>query len=222
MSCQARLLGVLIAGLAGVSSAQAQSASLLRRPRPKPRHVQIDVSLIRQPVPTPFKVHDLITIHVEERTLQQANARVNRRKDRGYEVEFADLIVLLSGFRLRADQAIRDERPAIDVSALNELRNTMQSNRQDRLEFDITGEVAEIKPNGTLVIEAHGTVGINNDVSTYTLSGIVDPRSVNMVTRSIDSDLVAHKRVQLDQIGPTRDALKRGWLTRFTDMFAIF
>src|SRR5690606_31519650 len=124
--------------------------------------------------------------------------------------------------RLRADQAIRDQAPAIDISALNNIRNSMQFNRTDRLNYSIQAEVAEVKPNGNLVIEAHGKVAVNNEVATYRLSGIISQADVNPLTRSINSSRIANKQILLEQVGPIRDSIKRGILTRVLDIFQIF
>lgn len=217
------LVGVLLLLAAG-GSAHAQSASLLNRPvalgTPVPEVK--DVSLIELPAPAKFKKHDLINITVDEQTLHQANARANRRRDASYEYNVDDFIVLLSGLRLRADQQIRNQTPAIDISALNNIRNSMQFNRIDRLTYSIQAEVAEVKPNGNLVLEAHGTVSVNNEVSKYKLSGIVAQADVDPVTRSVDSSRLANKQILVEQVGPIRDSIKRGILTRVLDMFQIF
>jgi flagellar basal body L-ring protein FlgH len=200
----------------------AQSASLLNRAIPRGAYTTKDVSPILLPRPAPLGLHDLLTIQVDERTIQQINARTNRRRQTNYEINFDELIVLLSGLRLRADQSIRDQRPAIEVEALNDIRNTMQANRSDRLNFSIQAEIVEVKPNSDFVIEAHGMIEINNEVSSYTISGVVSSKDVNLTNRSVKSEKIAHKRVKLVQIGPARDALKRGWLVRLVDMFTIF
>lgn len=204
------------------AAAMGQSASLLNRAIPRGAYTTKDVSPIRLPQPAPLGLHDLLTIQVDERTLQQINARTNRRRQTNYEINFDELIVLLSGLRLRADQAIRNQRPAIEVEALNDIRNTMQANRSDRLTFSIQAEIVEVKPNGDFVIEAHGMIEINNEVSSYTISGVASAKDVNLTNRSVKSEKIAHKRVKLVQIGPARDALKRGWLVRLFDMFTIF
>lgn len=218
------IVGALLVSAAGTGSAWAQSASLLNRPAAigAPIPTSRDVSLIEQPEPKRFKVHDLVNIEVDETTLHQANARANRRRDTSFEYNFDDFIVLLAGLRLRADQAIRDQAPAIDISALNNIRNSMQFNRTDRLNYSIQAEVAEVKPNGNLVIEAHGKVAVNNEVATYRLSGIISQADVNPLTRSINSSRIANKQILLEQVGPIRDSIKRGILTRVLDIFQIF
>lgn len=120
------------------------------------------------------------------------------------------------------DEAIREQTPGFDVTAVNNLQTTSQFTRNDALKFSIQATIAEVKPNGTLVLEAHGAVGVNNEVSTYKLEGVIDPRDVDMRTRSIGSEFIASKRIEVLQVGPTRDSIKRGWFVRFIDMFSLF
>lgn len=215
--------GLAVALLAlAPSAARAQSASLLQREIPPPPAVQPtlrQVSLIRQPDPRPFQVHDLINIKINERINQRNNAQANRRRFGQFQYTWADLVVLLSGLRLRSDQTIRATRPSINVSSLNNLQSQFQFFRNDLFTATIQAQVVEIKPNGNLVIEANGVVAVNNEQNTYKVSGIVNPADVDMVTRSISSELVASKRVELFQVGPTRDGYRRGFLVRLLDMF---
>ncbi|QDU59539.1 Flagellar L-ring protein precursor [Planctomycetes bacterium Pan216] len=211
------LMGLLLAS--GAQPAHGQSAQPVKAAQP-PREVPVAAySLTELPAPEPFRVHDLITIEVTERTVHVANARANRRRQASYELEFADLVVLLSGLRLRADQSIRQEQPGIDVESLENVQVNAQSNRVDDLTFTIEAQVQEIKPNGNLVIEAHSEVQVNNENLTYKLSGLVDPENINPQTRVIDSERIASKKIFVHQTGPTRDTMRRGLFMRFVDMF---
>ena len=202
--------------------AAGQSASLLRRRTPVGPYTAEEVSLIKPPKPQPIRVHDLINIEVDEQIQQQVNALTNRRRQTAYELNFDDMLVLLSGLKIRADQTIRDQRPGIDIEALNNLRTISQFSRRDRLRLSIQAEIAEIRPNGTFVIEAHGSVAVNNEVNSYKLSGVIDPKDLDLRTRSVRSEKIGNKILVVDQVGPTRDSIKRGWFVRVIDMLTPF
>src|SRR5262249_53714865 len=148
------------------------------------------------------------------------NARVNRQKNTQYQISFNDLIVLLSGLRIRADQEIRQQSPTVDIQGINTVRNNTQFQRNERIRYELQAQVEEIKPNGVLVLEAHGTVAVNNEVNTFKMSGLVDPRDIDPLTRTVMSSKIASRRVELFQVGPTRDGYKRGWMVRMIDMFS--
>lgn len=192
----------------------------VRAGQPAPSVSQL--SLIRAPEPRPFQVHDLISIVVTEESVHQTNARSNRRKTNENQLSFNDTIVLLSGFRIRADQAIRNETPGVDVESENTINNQIQFVRTDLLTFSVQAEVVEVRPNGNLVIEAHQIVEVDNEVKRYELSGIVSPADIDPLTRTVSSAVVAKKRVLVHFLGPTRDAYRRGWFQRVIDMFSFF
>lgn len=222
--------------LVGAGAARAQSASLLRRGPAQgagagagagwhagpPAPVTQEVSLTRLPDPRPFRKHDLIHIMVDEQVRNTNNARVNRQKNTQYQISFTDLIVLLQGLRIRADQEVREQSPSINIQGINTVRNNAQFQRNERVRYELQAQVEEVKPNGILVLEAHGTVAVNNEVNTFKFTGLIDPRDVDPLTRTIVSSKVASKRVELFQVGPTRDGYKRGWMVRFIDMFSAF
>lgn len=211
-----------VAWVAGIGSAQAQSASMLGpTPSVAAPVTTREVSLVQLPPPTPIRLHDLINIEVDERTNHVANALANRRRSAQYSLTFRDLIVLLSGARIRADQAVRSQQPAVSLQSLYQMQVNAQSNRLDSLQFTLQAEVMEIKPNGNLVVEANGTVAVNNEVLTYKIGGTINPLDVNLLTRSISSEKVASKRVLVTQVGPTRDVMKRGMILRILDMFRV-
>jgi flagellar L-ring protein precursor FlgH len=214
----------LLLPLSGI--ARAQSSQFVNRAIPPvgqtigmaPGVAVKDVSLIATPLPPRIQRGELITILVDENIQQNAISRVNRRRDVQEQLTFNNLLVLLEGLRLRNDAVIRSTRPRFDVQSLNNLRNQIQAVRQDTLRLQIQASVAEIKPNGNLMLEAHGEVSINNDVHVYSLTGLIDPRDVDPRSRSVKSSKVANKLVQLRQIGSVRDATRRGWFTKLVDM----
>lgn len=210
--------------------ARAQSASLFRRESLAPPPGVIlappvrvdDISLVKLPPPPTYELHDLINIQVNETIINQTNARINKRRSIVYDYAVTDFILLLQGLRLRADDTIQTERPSAKIASLNQDQKQFQFNRNDILRYSLQAEVVEVRPNGTLVLEANGEVSVNNEVYQYRMSGVIDAKDVDPIERSVDSTRVAAKRLDLKQVGPTRDTLKRGFIAAFLDWFAPF
>lgn len=223
----ALVAGAWLACLASLVAppAKGQTASLLYRPDIVPipgAPTTKDLSYIRLPDPIPIRPHDLINIKIDEKVTLRNNALAFRRKNTRYDITFDEFVVLLSGLRLRPDQAIRSGRPSIATSSGNNVQSLFQFTRNDRFQSSLQAEVAEIRPNGTLVIEAHGTVAVNNEVNTFKLSGVIAIEDIDPKARQIPSERIANKRVELFQVGPTRDGYRRGFLVRTLDMFLPF
>ncbi len=87
--------------------------------------------------------------------------------------------------------------------------------------FVITATVAEIRPNGLLVLEAHKVIQNNEEQWECRLSGICRREDIspdNMVM----SENIAELRIEKRESGAIRDAYKRGWFTRWFDEFNPF
>ena len=173
------------------------------------------------PLPPTFQVHDLIQILVDERSVHQPSVISNRSRNFEYEVEFADAIVLLDGVRLRADQAVQAEQPTIAIETEESINVQGNFNRNDTLTFVITAEIAEILPNGNLVLEASANIAVDNEVQNFKFSGVTSPQFVT-ASNTVMSSQVSSKRIDVHQMGPTRDLTRRGWVTRIIDMFRLF
>jgi flagellar L-ring protein precursor FlgH len=214
-------------GLGVASTAWGQSANLLRPQAylsppgtPINRPATLDqVSLVMLPAPPQYRLHDLIHIQVNETIVNRVNAQLNKRRNNQFRYSVDDFILILDNLRLRADNTIRDEKPGINVNALNTEQKQFQFNRNDILRYAVQAEVVEIRPNGNLVLEANGEVSVNNEIYIYKLSGIASPLDIDPRKRVIDSNHVASKRLDLNVKGAARDGLKRGFISAFIDWF---
>ena len=78
----------------------------------------------------------------------------------------------------------------------------------------ITATVAEVLPNGHLLVTGEKQIGVNHNVDVLRFTGTVDPRAILPGSR-INSDQVADVRVESKGRGPQHEAQTVGWLTRF-------
>ena len=160
-------------------------------------------SLIYQPPmkPKQIKIHDLVTIRVDQKSRFNSDGEINRRKTAAYDLLIGDDSITGDLAQLyRADGEV----------ATTEL-----------LTLDVTARIVDIRPNGTLVLEAHQEVRNNNEVWDFSLSGICRPEDIlegNMLLSKNIYDLRIYKRER----GSVRDSYKRGWFTRWLDVFHPF
>jgi flagellar L-ring protein precursor FlgH len=89
------------------------------------------------------------------------------------------------------------------------------------MKFDITATVVDIRPNGTLVLEAHRKLVNSDEQWEYSLSGICRKEDIldgNVVLSKSIAELQVLKR----ELGSVRDGYRRGWLLRWWDEFRAF
>ena len=78
----------------------------------------------------------------------------------------------------------------------------------------ITATVAEVLPNGHLVVVGEKQIGLNHNVDVLRFTGTVDPLQI-LPGSIVNSSQVANVRVESKGRGPQHEAQTVGWLTRF-------
>ena len=149
----------LISTLASVESANAQSA--LYRPIPSGPTIA-DFSLIHPQSASTYRRNDLIHVSIDERVRYGIDARSNRRKQRSFE----------SGFSFGAE---------------NQHRSSFRMQYQQSLKGSLQARIVEVEPNGNLVIDGSGTIGI------------ISPHDLDRRTRTVRSDRIANGRIYIDR-----------------------
>lgn len=78
----------------------------------------------------------------------------------------------------------------------------------------ITASVAELLPNGHLLVVGEKQIGLNHNVDVLRFSGTIDPLAI-LPGNIVNSSAVANVRVESRGRGPQYEAQTVGWLTRF-------
>jgi flagellar L-ring protein precursor FlgH len=149
-------------------------------------------------------VGDLITVQIQETTTarQRSNASVNREG----KIEGS-----VTAIPLRVSPVTNAK---IGASSTNDSSAKGESASDNVFTGNITATVAEVLPNGNLVIVGEKQVGVNQTVDTLRFSGIVDPRFIRP-GNTIASTQVADVRVDFRGRGDIDRAMTVGWLQRF-------
>lgn len=180
------------------------------------------VSMTYQALPPvrELRVHDLITIRVDEKSQTYSEGSVERRKTQNFDAMLQDWLIL-DGLRWvkPAPQSDGDQRIRGQANSIYRAEADLET--RESLKFDITAEVVDIRPNGNLVLEAHRVLQNNEEVWEYSLTGICRKEDVldgNLVL----SKSIAELQLQKRERGAIRDAYRRGWLLRIWDEFRWF
>jgi flagellar L-ring protein precursor FlgH len=100
------------------------------------------------------------------------------------------------------------------LSGNTEFDGKGDNTQKNSLIGDITVTVAEVLPNGNLVVRGEKRVSINQGNEYIKLSGIVRPIDIG-VDNTVASTKVADATIIYNGDGQTASANKVGWLTRF-------
>jgi flagellar L-ring protein precursor FlgH len=163
--------------------------------------------------------HDLITVLVDEKSVVVSEGEMDRKKKAHGDLILKDWI-LLKGLAAIPDPQTLGE-PHIRGEMDNKLRAEAGMETRDSMKFRITCQVAEILPNGNLVIEGHDTIRNNSEVWDYSLMGEIRPEDV-LPNNTVLSEQVFNKRIDKRESGHVRDGYRRGWLLRWLDKWQPF
>lgn len=215
-----RILIFVAAALFSSAPAVAQRSSLYKRNEQGAIPLSTSSLTYRQVLPPhEIKLNDLVTIVVVERSQSINEGEFNGRKNSSIDAQLKSWFEL-DGLNLKPAPQ-EDGDPRANGVYNTQFRADGELETRQSLQFNITARVVDIRPNGTLVLEARKRVRHNDEVLEAWVAGIVrreDIRPDNRVT----SDAIADLTVDMGSSGHVHDAYKRGWLHRLYDRFAPF
>ena len=114
---------------------------------------------------------------------------------------------------LRLRQGALSNEALINTDLSNEFKGEGDYERTDRLSTRVTAEILDIKPNGTLVLQARKRIDQNGESQEYVLSGVCRQEDIT-TSNTILSTQVADLAVAITNDGEVREAARKGWITR--------
>jgi len=166
-----------------------------------------------------LKVNDIITVLVDYRSSMQSEGDAESRKTANLNAVLADWLKFDGKDLFPAPQSNGD--PRISGSLTSQFRAESELELSDALTFRIAAHIVDIQPNGNLVIEAHRTIRINEEVWQQSLTGIVRRQSIGP-DRTVRSDEVAELHIDKREMGYIRDSYSRGWFHKLYDKWRPF
>lgn len=159
------------------------------------------------PPPREIKVHDIITILVDEKAEVTINSRFNRQRNGALKAELKEFIRLGDNWNLL--NAAENE-PTIDTQVQSRLQTSGQATDAEGIRYRIAASVVDVLPNGTIVLEARKTIRTNHEVFEYRLTGRIDSEKI-APNRTAQSEDIAEMSVVRSQKGKIFDSTRRGW-----------
>ncbi len=210
--------------LIGTNVAHGQNSSLLQRDLATDNAQGLTMANIswtyqRVDPPAQVKLHDLIKIIVKEASSVNSTGEMDRRKSQVYNWQLKNWIELDNTSIKLAPQRQGQPQANSTLDSQSQANGALQT--KEGLNFTITAEVVDIRPNGNLVVEAHHHVKINEDIWDQSLSGIFRRQDV-LPNNTVLSENIAELSIDKREVGNVRDSYRRGWLNRLYDRFMIF
>jgi flagellar L-ring protein precursor FlgH len=153
------------------------------------------------------RVGDILTVVLSERTQASKSATTETGKETGIEVPAPTIFgrpVTNGGVPILETE----------IESTTDFTGEADSDQSNQLSGSITVTVAQVLPNGNLIIRGEKWIGINQGDEFIRLEGIVRQNDVRP-DNSVLSTQVADARITYGGTGTLADANRQGWATRF-------
>ena len=167
----------------------------------------------------PIQENDLITVLVDYKTRVLSEGEVDRKKKANGDLILKDWILLKGLWAVPDPQTLGD--PHISGKMDNKYKAEATLESRDTMKFSIACRVADIRPNGNLILEGHRTLKNNLEQWDISLSGEVRPEDISPAN-TVSSETVADLRVDKRETGHVRDGYRRGWFLKWLDLIQPF
>jgi flagellar L-ring protein precursor FlgH len=197
-------------------------ASLAAGPDPSAAQLR-DVSLHAVPIPEPrvIKKHDLVTIIVREESQFSSEGTGDVKREASIDAAIEDFIKLkLHNWEIEGG-AIGPQPPRIAGHLNREFKGEGTVDRSDRFTARVTAEVLDVKPNGTLVLQARKRIKTDDEEQTLTLSGTCRAQDITADNTVLSTALHDQELIKTTK-GAVRDATRRGWAGKLLDAVSPF
>jgi flagellar L-ring protein precursor FlgH len=170
------------------------------------------------PPPRQYAKHDQVQVIINETSIQKHEQSLETEKKN-------DLTARLSGLpsvrNLLQAQLKPGDSTLLDATLSGNVKFEGDGTyeRKDNFTTRIAAVVLDVKPNGTLVLEARTSVMNNGQNYCIVVAGLCRPEDIT-ANNTVQSSQLADLVIRVENEGEVNDAGKKGWLSRFFD--AVF
>ena len=167
-----------------------------------------------------LKLHDIVSIRIEETSTSLATGNATSRKTTSYDASIKEWIRLVGLDTIKpAPQA--DGDPRVQTAQTEVYRGDSTIRTSEAFTRNIAAEIVDIKPNGLIVLDATKVIEENDNSWRYSLTGTcrsqdIDPNNVVLSRNLIQS------HIKKQDMGHVRDGYSRGWLTKLLSRIKPF
>jgi flagellar L-ring protein FlgH len=160
-----------------------------------------------------FKLHDIVSVRIEEASTSLALGNATSRKTTSYDAVLRDWVRLVGLDTIKpAPQADGDPRVQSIQNEVYRGDSTIRTSQS--MTTNIAAEIVDIRPNGQIVLSARKTITENDNTFEWSLTGICRGQDI-LPDNTILSRNLIEASINKQERGHVRDGYSRGWLTKF-------
>ena len=177
---------------------------------------------VPEPEPKLVKKHDLITIIVREESEATSTGTSDLKRESTLDAEATDMVRFdLANAALVPAIGAGGVTPKINMTGNRTFKGEGTAKRTDSFVTRIQAEVIDVKPNGTLVLQARKKIKNDEEEQTFVCAGICRVEDITP-DNSVLSTQLFDLEVSKQSKGQVRNSTKTGVLHKLLDFLNLF
>ncbi len=181
---------------------------------------EVSLFAVTPPPARAWAKHDLIEVIVNRSSVEKFEQSLDTKKDYDLMAELREF----PSFRNLLEAQLRTGDSTglpvgVDIGAGNKFKGDGEYERKDKITTRLSAVVIDVKPNGTLVLEARDSQQSGEEVKTMVLSGICRAEDISK-SNTVQSSQLANFVMRIDHEGQVKKAGEKGFIPRVLE--AIF
>jgi len=208
-------------GMRRTGSSLLKATMNARRDPGQARLADVSFAAVPEPIPRTLRKHDQVTIIVREESQFRSKGSNELKKQTDFEAKLDEFITLsLRNWEIEGG-GIGPKPPSVKFTGKHDYKGEGTVDRSDTLTTRVQAEVLDVKPNGTLVLQARSRIKTDNEERTFTLTGTCRAEDINADNTILSSQLY-DKNLEQKNKGDVRNATRKGWLENLLDVISPF
>jgi flagellar L-ring protein precursor FlgH len=192
-----------------------------RADRPQARLADVSFHAVPEPQPRTLRKHDQITIIVREESAFSSKGRSELKKEAEFSAKLDEFIKLKIRNAEIEGGGLGPNVPSVRATGTRDFKGQGTVDRSDSFTTRVQAEVLDVKPNGTLVLQARSHIKTDDEERYFVLTGSCRVEDVN-ADNTILSTQLFDKDLRHTSKGTVRESTRRGWLSHLLDAVSPF
>jgi flagellar L-ring protein precursor FlgH len=198
-----------------------EAPSPARAPGAAPALAQVSLIAVEAPAPRQFQAEDLVTIIISERSKLDRKHKTDSKKDYDNDLTVSRFIDLIELLETRIQPTSSERLPRIGVSSGTKFKGDAKYQREDQMTDRVTAKILEVKPNGTMVLEARRSFQSDEEDTSLILSGVC--RSEDVTDRNtVQSNQLYDLSLKVESSGELHRTNRKGLIPRILETVLNF
>ncbi|MCC6428800.1 MAG: flagellar basal body L-ring protein FlgH [Phycisphaerales bacterium] len=191
------------------------------KPDPQAPIREMSLTYTEAPPPRSIQINDLITIIIDETSKQKSEQVLDNKKDYDWAAaikKFPSLKHMIDGELQTGDS---DPVVELELGNHNKFKGDGSFERTDRFSARIQAKVIDVKPNGTLVLEASKMIASGEEKQSIVLSGVCRKEDITDANTLLSTQL-ADLTIITKQEGEVKDTATKGLIPKVLETLFNF